>query len=263
VVSSLADIEEVVSKPFENLKGKLKGKKVWIIGGVGLAVVVFLFKGFGGGSSEEPAADVIGGDQSIDALGSQLQTLAQSMGEFQTSVTSNQASIVEQLVELQTEQTNVATKTESPIYQQPVMAAVIAPVVPVVTVAKKSTLSTSKATSGDGTYTGTSSSGYINTGITPDVVLNTRGEYMFTNVTTEQREEFIAVNGTKPGGGSGSSKSSSSKSNSSSSGEKASSSSGTTKEYSNDGSRYTVKDSSGNKVGTYDSKSGKGLAGTK
>jgi len=110
----LAEIEEV-SKPLT----KMKNKKVLLFAGLGLAagVVVLAFRGaVGGGSSASApvAADVIGGDQAVSALGSQLQSFAQA-------VTEGQSSIVGQLVELQQSQ-EAATAIPAPVVAVPVRA---------------------------------------------------------------------------------------------------------------------------------------------
>lgn len=135
----MAEIEEV-SKPLT----KMKNKKVLLFAGLGLVagVVVLAFRGAGGGSASAPVADVIGGDQAVDALGSQMQAFAQQMGEsqgeltqqmgesqtelnsqmtaFQADVNTNQASIVSQLVELQKSQ--AIPEPVAPVVAVPVRA---------------------------------------------------------------------------------------------------------------------------------------------
>jgi len=113
----MAEIAEVstktVSKPLSKSLSKLKGKKVWIVGGIGAALVVLAYRGVRGQSAvvqSQPAADVVGGSQDTTVLGQQLQAFSQSVSE-------NQASIVNQLENLQTAQT--ATDTASTISTTP------------------------------------------------------------------------------------------------------------------------------------------------
>jgi len=109
----MAEIAEVATKPVAKTLGKLKGKKIWIVGGIGAALVVLAYRGVRGQSAvvqSQPAADVVGGSQDLSVLGQQLQTFSQSFTESQNS-------IVSQLVALQTATT--ATDTASTVSTKP------------------------------------------------------------------------------------------------------------------------------------------------
>jgi len=114
----MAEIAEVATKPVAKTLGKLKGKKIWIVGGIGVALVVLAYRGVSGQSTvvqSQPAADVVGGSQDVSVLGQQLQTFTQSVSESQNS-------IVSQLVALQTATTatdtasTVSAKTDKYVY---------------------------------------------------------------------------------------------------------------------------------------------------
>lgn len=135
----LAEIKEI-SKPLT----KMKNKKILLFAGLGLAagVVVLAVRGAGAGSASAPVtADVVGGDQAVGALGSQMQAFAQQMGEsqgelsqqigesqtelaqqitaFQADVNTGQASIVSQLVELEQQTIPAPAAPVAPVQQPP------------------------------------------------------------------------------------------------------------------------------------------------
>ena len=135
----MAEIKEI-SKPLT----KMKNKKILLFAGLGLAagVVVLAVRGAGAGSASAPVtADVVGGDQAVGALGSQMQAFAQQMGEsqgelsqqigesqtelaqqitaFQADVNTGQASIVSQLVELEQQTIPAPAAPVAPVQQPP------------------------------------------------------------------------------------------------------------------------------------------------
>ncbi|MDP4240781.1 MAG: hypothetical protein Q8904_15065 [Bacteroidota bacterium] len=282
-------MSEIVESSAPVLK-KLGKNKILLFGGLGAVagIVVLAMKGAGKQQSAMVAETGASGDQAVSAIGSQMQAFEQAYGESNASMTAQIDSLTAQLetvggnvstvTESLTEFQKTNTETQKAITDQLIelqhgaavaAAAAVSPVVTIPTVAPIqpfiSTLSTDKATSSDGTYTGTSSAGYTSVnGVRPDPVLNTRGEYMFTNVSPEAAEAFRQVNGNGPGLGYTSTGTRSSIDRSTGSRPSSSSQSGEARRsYSNDGSRFTSYDSSGRQLGTYDSSTGRGIAGSK